>query len=241
MNRKFVFLSMLLILAVFVIGCSKTTGQATFTGQLEVLSSPTGASVYVNNILKGTTPLTLNLDPAIYKVRLEKPDYQNYEQQATVTAGSKTTVSITLILAVNKLEVLSTPAGANVYIDGSLAGVTPLTKVVGIGTHNVKLTKQYYIDYSMVTEVKPKEQARIEKTLVLNGNGTLKITSNPSKALVVQSIWGNPQLGTTPLTKELKADYYNLKLLYTAYNESNVGVYVKPGEVTILDVVMEKV
>ena len=44
------------------------------------------------------------------------------------------------------LKVRSTPKGANVYINGSLKGTTPLTLKVGLGEYEVRLSRQGFKD-----------------------------------------------------------------------------------------------
>jgi hypothetical protein len=67
------------------------------TGSIEVASSPSGASVLLNNQLKGVTPLTLEaLAPGTYTVKLLLDGYQEWTAEATVTAGATTSLTATL-------------------------------------------------------------------------------------------------------------------------------------------------
>jgi len=64
------------------------------TGVLILESVPNNASVYVDNTLKGTTPLTLRtITTGSHEVSFRLAGYQNYTTKVTVTAGAVATVS----------------------------------------------------------------------------------------------------------------------------------------------------
>jgi hypothetical protein len=68
------------------------------TGSISVTSSPTGAEVYLNNVFKGLSPLTLDkLSPGSYIVTLKLNGYQDWQSSAQVTAGQTTQLSATLL------------------------------------------------------------------------------------------------------------------------------------------------
>ena len=86
------------------------------TGDLDVSSSPTGASVYLNGAYKGETrssgPLYITgLAPGSYSTVLKKSGYQDYSTTAKIVAG--TTAQVTAVL-----QPTSTPpttASAEIY------------------------------------------------------------------------------------------------------------------------------
>ncbi len=66
-------------------------------GSLDVSSSPSGASIYVDNDYKGTTPDTVsNLDVGSHKLLIKKSGYTEYAKMVKVTAGGTTTVDADL-------------------------------------------------------------------------------------------------------------------------------------------------
>ncbi|HSQ94176.1 MAG TPA: PEGA domain-containing protein, partial [Methanoregula sp.] len=65
-----------------------TTATQTPAGTLAAGSVPSGASVYIDGTLKGTTPLTLRSVPAgVHEVTFAMPGYTDYTTKVTVTAG----------------------------------------------------------------------------------------------------------------------------------------------------------
>ncbi|WAI02109.1 PEGA domain-containing protein [Methanogenium organophilum] len=72
-------------------------GGATGNGAMDISSSPTGATVYLNNVNKGITPVTLSdLTPGGYTVTLELSGYTTWSEVVTVNSGATSTVSANL-------------------------------------------------------------------------------------------------------------------------------------------------
>jgi hypothetical protein len=68
------------------------------TGSISVTSSPIGAQVYVNNVFRGYSPLTVDgLTPGMYTVALQLSGYQDWQSSATVAAGQTAQISATLL------------------------------------------------------------------------------------------------------------------------------------------------
>lgn len=70
-------------------------------GQLTVRSSPEGANIFLDNVYRGLTPLTLVDIPAgSHSILLQLNGYQDWQSSVVVGAGSSTEVSGTLALPV---------------------------------------------------------------------------------------------------------------------------------------------
>ena len=68
-----------------------------YAGSISVSSSPSGASVYLNGIYKGMTPITLTDVPVgDYSIKLTKSGYDNITKTVSVSTGETTDVSETL-------------------------------------------------------------------------------------------------------------------------------------------------
>lgn len=97
-------------------------------GSMDLNSTPDEASVVINGAFRGTTPLTLSgLDPGVYNVSFSKFGYEKLSTPVTIESGSVSEVDATLVLQMGSVAVNSTPAGANVTLDGFDAGITPVT------------------------------------------------------------------------------------------------------------------
>jgi PEGA domain len=71
--------------------------QVPATGGFNIVSTPTGSEVYVDNLFKGYTPATLNGIPAgSHQILLKYTDYVDYSTTASVIAGQVTPLAISL-------------------------------------------------------------------------------------------------------------------------------------------------
>jgi len=74
-----------------------TTAPPLVNGSISFTSSPANANVYINDVLKGYTPITVyNITPDSYAVTIQKVGYLIYANRVNVTSGNTTTVSATL-------------------------------------------------------------------------------------------------------------------------------------------------
>ncbi|WP_062396301.1 PEGA domain-containing protein [Methanogenium cariaci] len=73
-------------------------GGPSAKGTLDISSSPTGATVFLNNVNKGITPpVTLSdLIPGSYTVTLELSGYTTWSEVTQVNSGATSTVSASL-------------------------------------------------------------------------------------------------------------------------------------------------
>lgn len=70
------------------------------TGGLSVTSVPTGADVYIDDLFKGSSPVTVSdLSPGSHSVIVRLPGYQDWSSQIQVNAGTNTQVTAELSLA----------------------------------------------------------------------------------------------------------------------------------------------
>ncbi len=95
-------------------GGSVPTSAPPQPGSMNLSSTPVGASVVVNTVYKGMTPLTVNsLEPGIYNVTFSRFGYAKLSTPVTVEAGSVSEVNATLVPLTGSLVVNTTPAGAH--------------------------------------------------------------------------------------------------------------------------------
>jgi hypothetical protein len=117
-----------------------SVGNPVSRGGLEVNTTPTGATLFLNGKLKGTTPVTVpDLDPGTYVASLSSPGYLNQSVQVEVQAGAMTTISLSLLSKNGSLWITTVPVGGSISIDGiRAAGVAPvlLTNLTP-GSHTV--------------------------------------------------------------------------------------------------------
>jgi hypothetical protein len=67
------------------------------TSIISISSSPSNANVYLNDVYKGLTPLTLtDIAPGTYTMEMKLDDYKDWSTSVQATAGNTESVSATL-------------------------------------------------------------------------------------------------------------------------------------------------
>jgi hypothetical protein len=111
-------------------------------GAMEITSSPTGASVTLDEKFRGQTPLTISdLAPGTYRLAFTKYGYQEFTTPVTVVGGRVSEVSATLVVrpdipAVTTTPVQSLPSPPATTIPMTTtqkaAGLLPATLLLGV-------------------------------------------------------------------------------------------------------------
>lgn len=153
--------------------------QSSGYGDLQIQSDPSGAAVYVNNNYKGTTSSSsalyvTQLTPGSYTVSLSLPDYQTYTETAVVQSGIIYDIHANLVPVTpgpspdttGQINVGSSPAGAEIYLDNTFRGITPMTLVnIPQGSHTIILKITGYQDWSSPVNVIAGTYAQVSGTL----------------------------------------------------------------------------
>jgi serine/threonine protein kinase len=143
-------------------------------GQALIDSSPQGAQFQLDGKSDPSwiTPFTLaSLSPGKHILSLSKSGYSSEIRSVDVVAGGKS--SLTFHLApINALVVVSsTPAGAEVVLDGKPTGrVTPAQFAVEKGSHTVLLRKQGYLDEAVTADLGAAQNFQYSPALKALGN-----------------------------------------------------------------------
>jgi protein kinase-like protein/PEGA domain-containing protein len=157
-------------------------------GRLLVRSTPGAAVVTVDGRDVGTTPVVVrNLAAGVHRVRVARDGYLPDDRRVTI-APSRPAQSIIVALErprtspvsgvaavsgvgssgryAGGLSVDSRPSGANVYLDGRLVGVTPLSlSSIAAGEHAVRLERDGYQRWSSSVRIVAAEQNRVTASL----------------------------------------------------------------------------
>ncbi|MBZ4661909.1 MAG: hypothetical protein JG779_1063 [Thermotoga sp.] len=186
--------------------------------QLSLSSSPSGASVYLNGVYQGKTPLTLNLSPGNYTVTFRKEGYREETRNITLSAGETRSVYVTLKPAQSSLKLRTDPSGVDVYIDGRYVGTTDqngLNLILDPGTYEIKLEKEGYETDRFTVNFGPGEEKEIfrklEKRVVFS---EVRIETDPSRATIYLNGYYH---GETPITLYIQAGTYEITIVKPGY------------------------
>ena len=200
------------------------------TGTLQIESNPSGAKVYVDNAYRGRTPLAFALNPGIHSVDVRLDGYQPYSARVQVRAGQTTRVSPRLVRLVTTgvLRIDSSPQGANIIINGTPVGQTPMGVKLNSGSYDVELQMSGYQPYRARVQVRAGQTTSISPRLQpIVSTGTLEVGSIPSGAKVY--VDGAYQ-GVTPLSLSINAGVHTVEMRLSGYNSFSTSVKVTAGQ-----------
>lgn len=92
-----IMLSVVVVAILVLVGFLATFGFLSIKGDISISSSPSGASIYLDNIYQGETPKALkNIEHGSHNITLILAGYANWSQTINVDAGKTTSISQTL-------------------------------------------------------------------------------------------------------------------------------------------------
>jgi TonB family protein len=157
-------------------------------GVLRIASEPPGASIALNGEPRGTTPVDLgNLAVGIYDIKVELKGYAPQVRSLVLTSQEpQQDVAFSLSRAqpaTGSVDILSTPFGAAVKVDGSAAGETPLTgHRLKPGLHRVEITIEGHQPWSAEVNIEAGKRARVDAQLAPSAVSTPPPAPRPDVA-----------------------------------------------------------
>lgn len=214
-------------------------------GTIYAQSSPSGAAIYMNGNFYGYAPVTIpDLQPGTYTMKASISGYTPNTQIVTVYAGQTTTYYPVLQQSpsprsTGTVSVTSNPSAAQVYVDGTYMGKTPMSVTLYPGTHAFRLSLSGYNDYSANVYVTANTNQNLNAIMTPAVYGTVAITSLSGANVYIDS---NAQ-GTIPSSGTLTI--YNvangnrlIKVTASGYNDWLNTVYIKPNVVTSINAIL---
>jgi formylglycine-generating enzyme required for sulfatase activity len=195
--------------------------------QITFSSVPIGARVWVNGEDIGSTPLSADLRDGEYDVRMSLAGFKTWQHQLRVIGNQPQILpEVSLEKADGVLAVSSNPKSANVTVDGTYHGQTPIEIVLPPEmNYRIELSKAGYHPAVREVRVGADETQRLNVQLKSN-QGVVRVESHPSDAEVyvdgVSYGRGNPRL-------KLTAVPHKLEIKRKGYAPYKVTVTPRPG------------
>jgi hypothetical protein len=154
-------------------------------GSVEFIVEPVGAEVFIDGKRAGTAPIRLtDLPTGTHRYVLSAPVHEGSTGEFNFVAGANLLLVEELEPSAGKWEVRSTPAGADVFIDGELRGQTPLSASgIANALHHVRVSKDGF--GSVIREIDTRDGNRGELTVNLpKGGASIKVNTKREDAQV---------------------------------------------------------
>jgi len=154
-------------------------------GSIIIESTPSRATVLIDNVKKGSTPLELNnIEVGTRKLKLIKTGYVTINKGIIINVETPVNVSEVFILKTGDLTITSEPTGALIYLNDSYQEKTPHNiSELTIGGYDVTVTSENYHDKT--ESVMVEYDRKNSKNFILQPKpGTVTIIINPPEAKI---------------------------------------------------------
>lgn len=208
---------------------------------LTLASSTPGATAILDGTPLGNldaTGLTLTVAAeAPHLLKVVAPGRLPYAATLILKAGEKRVLTIDPSPLIGKATIQSTPTGANVIIDGKVAGKTPLTvENLPDGALDFRLKFAGYAEYAGQVTVQGGGAATA--TAALKELPGLNVKSNPVGATVLVD---GQALGVTPLSASgLKPGKYVVTVRLKGFKDQTATVTIPESGKVNLDITLKK-
>ena len=96
-------------------------------GTVEFLANTRGAKVIIDGRREWPLPVRLSdISPGSYRFEIQAPGHDSHTGEFQFTTGRNVFIYEELVSSLGKVEIVSEPDGATVFLDGEQVGVTPL-------------------------------------------------------------------------------------------------------------------
>jgi len=142
------------------------------------ITTSTEATLYVNNEQKATGNWNGRLNPGVYSLEARLDKHRPAKQDIELAAGDVKTVNLQPTPIYGSLDIISTPVGATISINGKDYGTTPNTvSKLLIGDYTIKLRKEGYANVSKITTILEGKSVEVNETLANGRSVTINSTS----------------------------------------------------------------
>jgi hypothetical protein len=240
LSTRSLFFAAILVIAIIA---SIVPVAAEDTAYIEVISNPVGAMACLDHYTCHTTPASFTTTPDSYhSLTIYKEGYEIFTQTVhTGVYNGTTTFTVTLganPLQTGTLDLDSSPANADIWLDNLYYGTTP--QIIGslsAGTHTLVLRKAGYYDYTepftIVSGQTSTKNPAMTPYTKSSGYGDIQVQSFPAGAAVYVS---NNYKGTTISSAalyvtQLTPGSYPVRITLAGYQPYTVTAVVTAGGV----------
>ena len=199
-------------------------------GKLKINVSPKNATIRIDGKVQGTGNLDLTtveeaLNIGSYDVEATLDGYTPQRQTVKVTNDKIAVLDFVLEPIKGFIKVTSSPSNAEVYLNDSLYGRTPLEKEVRIGRYQIVVRKEGFASSSAIANVLENEIT--SQSLTLNERVDITITTEP-KAIVTLN--GTQLSGKMPLLAKANPGSNHIVIEKEGYKRLERDFYLRENQ-----------
>lgn len=174
---------------------------------INIDSNPQGAKLYINDEIRGTTPLKLSLPPSSYTLKLEKETFNTLTTNIDVIKDNEV-FKFDLTNQEDSVYITTIPEGAMVFVDETFVGLSNLKYKRDLeNIHKVKVSLQGFLPQERTIDFSQ------ERDIIFNLDKSffdVNIKTNPQGAVVyIDEIYK----GETPMTVQLPEGDHSLRMV----------------------------
>ncbi|MGV6807334.1 MAG: PEGA domain-containing protein [bacterium] len=125
-------------------------------GLLQVRSQPVNANITVNGRYRGQAPIELELKPGqSHQLKFYRDGYRSVSRTVTLESGVEQTIDVRLVPEVGEMRILTQPAEADIYIDGTFKGKSGQTFSLPARNHRLEVRATGYASETKTISPKP--------------------------------------------------------------------------------------
>ena len=220
-------------------GAPSATGKM---GQLVITANVSGAKIFVdgNNQPDWVTPYTIALAAGTHEVVISKEGYDDHQQSVTIEGGKSRSLNAQLSAASGEVQIVTTPPGLEVLIDGKSIGPSPARASLAAGDHRYAILRPGTEPYENTFNLTSGAIKQIKVNLVggVAATGIIDVRTIPPGATV--SADGNPVGGTTPTSFSLSLGRHFLTISLFGYRPVRQEVDVKASGTPPVQITLQR-
>jgi hypothetical protein len=215
-------------------------------GALELITEPAGVSVYHNGKFMGETPFKLELSEGKYNLQFKKADYYDLDAEIIVESGKNKSSKHLLTILPAAIKIDSSIEGADIYLNGKLAGKTPalIEDLVANEDYELIVKAKNYVSKTQTLKLVPGKTQDVfvdlnrnvgDLDLVVNSPGATVYIDGQKCGVVQKGEKGS--MSAVFQVKDLSAGVHVLKVTHKRAKPDHIvkKFEIKPDEVTRID------
>lgn len=198
--------------------------------RVNISSQPSGATVFVDGVNRGQTPLMLfDLKIGRHNLKYRLHGYVEADDTFLLDEGSVVDCNGILEEELGLLLLKTDPEGCKITIDGLAAGETPrfISTLTTRNSHTVRFSKPGYRNQTISVKFNGREPIVREEKLMLD-SGVVNLLTDPAGAEV--TVNGIVRGHTPLLVRDIPKGTALVKLMLEGYREEVRELKMNPGE-----------